>query len=561
MKGGIAVAAIAALAGGANAIGHRHARAHELFAEKRGADAAESCECSVVTSYITGPPTLIYNPPPVTSVYSNTTTSSTSTPPPPPPPPTTTVTVHEPVPTPEPVTCPTPGTYTITATTVTLSETTTVCVGSSTHVPPGTHTVGGVTTVVETATTVTCPVATVSTSGSVVHSTIVETEYVCPSAGTYTIAPITVTVTEECDIDIPVPTTYLPGTYTAPEQVITVTETGYVTYCPYTSSGLPTTTPEPAPAPSSSAPPPPPPAPVSTSVAVEAPSPSPSAPSGGNGGHHFDGTLGTDGDHYGITYTPYNPDTGDCLSASAVEEDIAEIAADGFTVVRVYSTDCDTLPSVGAACQQHGVSMIIGIFVKETGCTASSPDIAEQIEAIAAWGQFDLVQLVVVGNEAIINGFCSASELAQLVLDVKETLTEYTGPYTIAETTNVWLDSSVTSAICDVVDFTGANIHPFFNAQTFPSLAGTFVQGQLDLLDAVCPGKPSINLECGWPTGGECNGDACPGLDAQAEALQSIRETCGGQTVFFSFKNDKWKSPGAFNCEQSWGSRDFFSLS
>jgi hypothetical protein len=64
MKGGIAVAAVAALAGGANAIGHRHARAHELFAEKRGADAAESCECSVVTSYITGPPTRASTPNP-----------------------------------------------------------------------------------------------------------------------------------------------------------------------------------------------------------------------------------------------------------------------------------------------------------------------------------------------------------------------------------------------------------------------------------------------------------------------------------------------------------------
>jgi hypothetical protein len=136
------------------------------------------------------------------------------------------------VPTPEPITCPTPGTYTFTATTVTLEETTTVCVPGSTHVPSGTHVVGGVTTVVDTATTVTCPVGVVTTlPDGIVKSTIISTEYVCPTAGTYTIAPITVTVSEECDVDFPVPTSYNPGTYTAPEQVVTVTDTDYVTVC------------------------------------------------------------------------------------------------------------------------------------------------------------------------------------------------------------------------------------------------------------------------------------------------------------------------------------------
>ena len=468
---------------------------------------------------------------------------------------TPTSTVKLPVPTPEPITCPTPGTYTFPATTVTLSETTTVCVGTSTHVPSGTHTFGGVTTVVETATTVTCPVATVTTIDGVVTSTIVSTEYVCPTAGTYTIAPITSTVTEECDIEYPVPTEYPPGTYTAPELVITVTETGFVTVCPYTSSEAPKPT---------SHPPPPPPAPTTSK-----PAPSPEAPeeeepeededndvpSGG-----FDGTLGSDGDHYGITYTPYDGQTGECKSADQVDKDIKEIKDDGFNVVRVYSTDCDTLPSVGDACKNHGVRMMIGVFVKASGCSYDVPEIKEQIDTIAEWAQWDIVDLFVVGNEAIMNNFCTPSELRELIKVVKTKCSSYTGPFTIAETLNIWQRSEVSDAICDVIDFTGANIHPYFNSEVAPDMAGEFVQGQLDLLDEICPGKKAFNLECGWPTDGKCNGVACPGSDNQAAAIKSIRDTCGGKTVFFSFENDLWKEAGDCLCEQSWGSKSCFEL-
>lgn len=59
MKGGLAAAALAAMAGGANAIGHRHAHAHarEIFAYKRGAEAGETCGCTTIYTTITGEPT------------------------------------------------------------------------------------------------------------------------------------------------------------------------------------------------------------------------------------------------------------------------------------------------------------------------------------------------------------------------------------------------------------------------------------------------------------------------------------------------------------------------
>jgi exo-beta-1,3-glucanase (GH17 family) len=401
---------------------------------------------------------------------------------------------------------------------------------------------------------VTCPVATVETTGDVTTSTIRMTEYVCPSAGTYTINPTTTVCPEETVIVYPTPTTIVPGTYTRPETVVTVTETGFVTVCPYTSSGLPTSTPEPMPEPQPEPTPEPMPEPQPTTSAAPEPEKTktpekPQKPSG-NGG------VGptTDTEQLGITYTCYTSETGECKSAQQVKKDIALLAKNGFKNIRIYGTDCNTLESVTPACEENGVKIVTGIFIKPGGsCSAQNPDIKKQIDDLASWARWDLVDLFVIGNEALMNGICTASELATLVQTVKSTCSSYTGPYTIAETLNIWQKSDVQSSICGVVDMVGANIHGFFNSQVAPSEAGQFVVSQLDLLDNICDGKQAINLECGWPSQGNANGVAVANANAQAEAIKSIKAAAGSRTFLFSFENDFWKNPGACDCEQSWG--------
>lgn len=55
MKGGFAVAAVAALASGASAINHRHG--HELFHKR-----AETCGCTTIYTTITGEATRMSSP-------------------------------------------------------------------------------------------------------------------------------------------------------------------------------------------------------------------------------------------------------------------------------------------------------------------------------------------------------------------------------------------------------------------------------------------------------------------------------------------------------------------
>ncbi|KAL2154175.1 hypothetical protein VTH82DRAFT_2851 [Thermothelomyces myriococcoides] len=482
-KAAVMAAAAAVLANGATARVHGHRHAHALF-QKRS-DAGDVCtpSCTTIYSTITGEPTLL---PPAPAP-----TPSTSTPVAEP----TTSTSSGPVLVPTPIeqTLPTPGTYTIPATTVVLTKTTTVCGASSSEVPAGTHTLGGVTTVVETATTVVCPVATTETQDNgVVTSVIKTTTYVCPSAGTYTIAPITTEVPEATTVTIPVVETYPPGTYTAPEVVTTVTETSVIVTCPFTSAtpAEPTSAPsptEPAPAPPSTSKD----APAPPSSSKVAPSPSPSPSKGPNPDDH--------GKRWAITYTPYTPE-GNCKGPAEVNEDVAAIAKAGFKALRVYSTDCDTLPNVGDAARNHGLRLIVGIFIGQFGCENGSPTVNEQINALKKWSQWDLVDLCVVGNEALFNGFCTVSELASLINRVKSELGSvgYNGAFTTTDVVSAWINNDV-SAICDAIDVTACNAHAYFNPETKPADAGRFVAGQLSIVEKVC-GKPGYVMETGWPS-------------------------------------------------------------
>ena len=256
-----------------------------------------------------------------------------------------------------------------------------------------------------------------------------------------------------------------------------------------------------------------------------------------------------------MTYSPYTS-SGDCKSASAISSDVASIAAKGFSSIRLYSTDCSGLENVGSAASSHGLKLILGIFISETGISAAE----EQIDEITSWakasGGWTAVEMIVVGNEAVFNSYCSASELAAFITKCKSAFSAagYSGPITTTEPLNILTENAGT--LCPVIDAAAANIHPFFNADVKAEDAGPFVAQELALLEKICPGKQAYNLETGWPSAGQTNGAACPGVEEQKVAI--IKEHVGGKCAFFSFENDLWKSEGEFAVEQSWGCSQLF---
>ncbi|MCJ1302104.1 hypothetical protein MMC08_004905 [Hypocenomyce scalaris] len=267
--------------------------------------------------------------------------------------------------------------------------------------------------------------------------------------------------------------------------------------------------------------------------------------------------MGSTGSQWCMTYSPYNADSS-CKDASSVASDISTIAAKGFTSVRLYSTDCSGLPNVGSVAASLGLKLVLGIYISDTGISVA----AEQISAITQWanGDYSNVEMIVVGNEAVFNGYCTASALAAFITSAKSTFAAagYTGPVTTTEPMNILQQYADT--LCPVVDVAASNIHPYFNSATSASQAGAFVASSLQELAALCPGgKEAWNLETGWPHAGDANGAAVPGVQEQETAIASIRSAAGGQCAFFSFVDDLWQAPGPYGVEQSWGCSQLFS--
>lgn len=447
---------------------------------------------------------------------------------------------------------PSTGTWTIPATTITITSETYVCGATSTTVPSGTHTVGGVTTVVETSTTIVCPYATTSPSGTTVTDVIETTTYICPTPGTYTIAPITTVVPASTTIVWPTPSTITTGTYTQPEQTVVVTETSFTYTCP-AATGLPTSSsaPPPAPAQTTTAAPPP----VSTTSTSASVAPAPSSTGGSSPGGS---SLGQVPD-YAITYTGYNADSGACLDASQVKTDLQKIKSNGFHAVRLYSTDCNQLETVASQAIELGMNVILGVFISSEGISSGTSQVAD----IVSWGSsnnWQNIEFIVLDNEAVMDSYCTASELAAFVTAAKATIKAagYEGAFTISEPLNEWQQYG--STFCEVVDFASSNIQAFFNGGVTAEQAGSFVAEEVALLKKICPKSDVVFVgESGWPTAGDSNGAAIPGASEQKAAMDAIRKECGTFTAQFSYSSDKWKSPGSYGVEQFWGLADMLS--
>jgi len=263
--------------------------------------------------------------------------------------------------------------------------------------------------------------------------------------------------------------------------------------------------------------------------------------------------MSANGNQWCQTYSPYTSG-GLCKDAGTVSSDISGIAGRGFTCIRLYSTDCSGLTNAGTAVRANGMKMIVGVFISATGVSGA----AAQVSDLTAWKQWDLVELVVIGNEAIFNGYTTASELAGFISSTKSTLSGsgYSGPCTTTETLNIWQIEANAAALTAVVDGCGANIHPFFNAATSADIAGEFVLSQIQILEGICGGgKPVWNCETGWPWQGGNNGAAVAGLAEQQKAIAGILSSAGKQCVIFDSFDAAWKEPGAYGVEQYWGTQ------
>lgn len=244
----------------------------------------------------------------------------------------------------------------------------------------------------------------------------------------------------------------------------------------------------------------------------------------------------------GITYSPYKP--GGCKDAGEVARDIAKLA--GYSIIRLYGTDCDQVANVKNALQP-GQKLFLGIF--DVG------DIQGGVDAMKAGlnGDWNLVDTVSVGNELVNNGQASPAQVAQYVGQARAALSAagYGGPVVAVDTFIATINNP---QLCDISDYVAVNAHAFFDGNILPQDAGSWAVQQIQRVWTACGGKKNVRIvETGWPSAGQALGKAVPSPENQKLAVDSIKSAVGNDCFLFTAFNDLWKAPGYLSTEQSWG--------
>ena len=281
---------------------------------------------------------------------------------------------------------------------------------------------------------------------------------------------------------------------------------------------------------------------------------------------------------WAIVYFPYNDDST-CKTLLSVRSDIAAIARKGFSSVRLHANDCNALYKVGAAAALHDMKMIIGVHVDDIGGLEEADT---QIKDIIAWAtspkhpnsrttdptnptaqsddKWHMVEMVVIGEEVILNEYLAPTALASLIIRSRThlRLAGYTGPVTTIE--SIPTLEGYADLLCPVLDLPASNIHPFFHSDVSAENAGAYVRDSLEVLEGICPGMEgkAVNLETGWPSRGDRNGNAVPGRVEQMVAVEGVMRLAGRRSVVLGWGDDGWKDDGGWGVERAWGCEGLF---
>jgi exo-beta-1,3-glucanase (GH17 family) len=216
-------------------------------------------------------------------------------------------------------------------------------------------------------------------------------------------------------------------------------------------------------------------------------------------------------------------------------------------MIRIYGTDCGQVPNVLKAANAKGMKVFAGIY------DISDVESEAQIIIDAAKGNWDAIDTVSVGNEAVNNG-AAVSDVVSAVNKARSMLKAagYNGKVVTVDVFSQIIDNP---ELCQVSDFAAANCHAFFDADVSADGAGKYVAEQAKRVQQACGGKDTVITESGWPNKGDTNGAAVPSEANQKAAISSLRSAFSDNIVLFSAFDDLWKTNTAYTygAEQYWG--------
>jgi glucan 1,3-beta-glucosidase len=218
-----------------------------------------------------------------------------------------------------------------------------------------------------------------------------------------------------------------------------------------------------------------------------------------------------------ISYAPFrdgqNPLLeGTHVDARQIDEDLA-LLAHYTDCIRTYSIEhgLDRIPEIA---QRHRLKVLHGIWLSN-----HADKNRKQIDTtIALARQFpDVIAAVIVGNEVLLRGEMSATDLMATIRQVKSQISM---PVTYADVWEFWLRYR---DVQNAVDFVTIHILPYW--EDFPLPAGqaaAHVDAIRKQITAAIPNKTIFIGEIGWPGAGRMREGARPSPLNQARVIQNI---------------------------------------
>ncbi|KAI1056449.1 hypothetical protein LB507_002172 [Fusarium sp. FIESC RH6] len=252
----------------------------------------------------------------------------------------------------------------------------------------------------------------------------------------------------------------------------------------------------------------------------------------------------------GVSYAPYRGDH-QCKEEDEIKQDLAKLAG-SYSLVRIYGTECDQVSKIYPCAKANDMKLFLGIW--------DINDVQNEAKLIidAINGDWDIVDTISVGNELVNNGAATPAQVLAAVDEASQILKAagYNGPVLTVDT---FMAVQEHPELCEKSEYCAINAHAFFDPHTSADGAGKWLSDTVQAVKSkLSSDKRIVICETGWPTKGDSNGEAVPGLTQQGSALRAIREAFSehpDDLILFSAFNDHWKKAEAatFHAEQYWG--------
>ena len=205
--------------------------------------------------------------------------------------------------------------------------------------------------------------------------------------------------------------------------------------------------------------------------------------------------------------TPLLPTTQ--IAPEQIAQDLAQLAKIS-DCIRTYSIE-NGLDQIAALAAKTGLKVIQGIWLGSN----RPKNLAQISTVVGLTKQYpDVITSVVVGNEVLLRGEMTGSDLAATIRSVKS---QVSVPVTYADVWEYWLRNR---EVYDAVDFVTIHILPYW--EDFPIRAkdaAAHVDAIRKRMAVAFPGKEILIGETGWPS---------HGTDARGRAALAHQSGAGG---------------------------------